>query len=67
MAAKVLGHVGDVTRFPTADHFASYAGTSPPPAQPHRQPATQHRPAHHHARPSPESRPGPRLLPAQTR
>ena len=29
IAAKVLGHVGDVTRFPTADHFASYAGTSP--------------------------------------
>jgi transposase len=29
LAAKVLGHVGDVTRFPTADHFASYAGTCP--------------------------------------
>ncbi|MFF5216777.1 transposase [Micromonospora sp. NPDC000442] len=29
IAAKVLGHVGDVTRFPTADHFASHAGTSP--------------------------------------
>lgn len=29
IAAKVLGHVGDITRFPTADHFASYAGTSP--------------------------------------
>jgi transposase len=29
IAAKILGHVGDVTRFPTADHFASYAGTSP--------------------------------------
>ena len=29
IAAKVLGNVGDVTRFPTADHFASYIGTSP--------------------------------------
>ncbi|MET8354695.1 IS110 family transposase [Micromonospora sp. NPDC005206] len=29
IAAKVLGHVGDITRFPNADHFASYAGTSP--------------------------------------
>lgn len=29
IAAKILGHVGDITRFPTADHFASYAGTSP--------------------------------------
>ena len=24
---KILGHVGDVNRFPTADHFASYTGT----------------------------------------
>ncbi len=23
MAAKILGHVGNVTRFPNADHFAS--------------------------------------------
>jgi transposase len=29
IAGKVLGHVGDITRFPTADHFASYAGTAP--------------------------------------
>ncbi|MCY1141461.1 IS110 family transposase [Actinoplanes sp. Pm04-4] len=29
IAAKILGHVGDASRFPTADHFASYAGTSP--------------------------------------
>ena len=26
---KILGHVGDITRFPTADHFASYTGTAP--------------------------------------
>ena len=29
VAVKILGHVGDVRRFPTADHFASYTGTSP--------------------------------------
>jgi transposase len=29
LAAKILGHVGDITRFPTADHFASYTGSSP--------------------------------------
>lgn len=29
IAAKILGHVGDISRFPTPDHFASYTGTSP--------------------------------------
>lgn len=29
LAAKILGHVGTITRFPTADHFASYTGTAP--------------------------------------
>jgi hypothetical protein len=29
IAGKILGHIGDVTRFPTADHLASYTGTSP--------------------------------------
>jgi transposase len=29
LAAKILGHVGDITRFPAADHFASYTGTAP--------------------------------------
>jgi transposase len=29
VAAKILGHVGDITRFPSADHLASYSGTSP--------------------------------------
>jgi transposase len=29
LAGKILGHVGDINRFPTADHFASYTGTSP--------------------------------------
>jgi transposase len=29
LAAKILGHVGDVGRFASADHFASYTGTAP--------------------------------------
>ncbi|WP_020123377.1 transposase, partial [Streptomyces canus] len=29
IAAKLLGHVGDVARFPTEHHFASYTGTAP--------------------------------------
>jgi transposase len=29
LAAKILGHVGDVTRFPSQDHFASYTATAP--------------------------------------
>jgi transposase len=29
VAAKLLGHVGDVRRFPSQDHFASYTATAP--------------------------------------
>ena len=29
LAATILGTVGDVERFPTKAHFASYAGTAP--------------------------------------
>ena len=29
LAAKILGHVGDITRFPSTSHFASYKGTAP--------------------------------------
>jgi transposase len=29
LTAKLLGHIGDIRRFPTADHFASYTGTAP--------------------------------------
>jgi transposase len=35
IAATVLGYVGDISRFPTRDHFAAYNGTNPsrcPPA-----------------------------------
>jgi transposase len=29
LAAKLLGHTGDITRFPSRDHFASDTGTDP--------------------------------------
>jgi transposase len=29
LAAKIIGTVGDVARFPTKAHFASYSGTAP--------------------------------------
>ena len=29
LAAAILAHTGNVARFPTADHYASYAGTAP--------------------------------------
>ena len=29
LAAKVLGHVGNIARFPTEHHFASYTGSAP--------------------------------------
>jgi transposase len=29
LAAKILGHTGDITRFANADRYASYAGTAP--------------------------------------
>ena len=29
LAAKILGHSGDIGRFPSADRLASYAGTAP--------------------------------------
>jgi len=29
VAAKLLGHVGDIGRFPSQDHFTSYTATAP--------------------------------------
>ncbi|MEV0668523.1 IS110 family transposase [Actinomadura luteofluorescens] len=29
LAAKVMGHVGDISHFPTEHHFASYTGSAP--------------------------------------
>ena len=76
LAAKILGHAGDVGRFPNRDHFASYTGTAPVDASSgdvrrHRlnrggNPPAQYRPAHHRGLPDPRSESRPGLLPAQT-
>ena len=29
LATKIIGQIGDISRFPSADHLASYAGTGP--------------------------------------
>ncbi|MFF7234692.1 transposase [Streptomyces sioyaensis] len=29
LAAKVIGHIGNISRFPTEHHFASYTGSAP--------------------------------------
>jgi transposase len=29
VAATLIGHTGDIDRFPTADRFAAYNGTAP--------------------------------------
>ncbi|MEU5273957.1 transposase [Streptomyces hygroscopicus] len=29
LAAKLLGHVGDISRFPAEHHFADYVGSAP--------------------------------------
>jgi hypothetical protein len=75
LAAKILGHVGDIGRFPSQDHFASYTATAPlgrlqrqpaaAPTQHRRQPPAQRRPTHHRSLPSPRPRTRPQLLPAQ--
>src|SRR5215207_568865 len=70
-AARILGDVGDITRFRSKAHFASRTGTAPSvlrptataPAVPGREPG----PAHHGDRPDPPRHRRPRLLPAQTR
>ena len=74
LAAKILGHIGDIGRFPSADRLASYAGNRthrsqqrrrhPSPTVTPRQPPTQ--PRHPPRRPHPDHppRPRPRLLPA---
>ncbi|GAB3852845.1 IS110 family RNA-guided transposase [Dactylosporangium cerinum] len=76
-AARLVGDIGDISRFATRDHFASWNGTAPIDASSgdqrrHRlsragEPAHQPGPAHHGHRPAPPRHRGPRLLPAQTR
>ena len=60
-AARLLADVGNIHRFTSRDHFASWNGTAPgrlirpaatPPALPRRQPADQPGPAHHGHRPA---------------
>ena len=56
-AAKILGLVGDVTRFPSSGHFARYTSSALPDASSgqhirhrlkhRRQPPAQHHRAHH--------------------
>jgi transposase len=75
-AARLLGDIGDISRFPTTGHFASWNGTAPidatrrrsptPPTLPCREPQNQPSPAHHGHRATPQRHPRPRLLPTQT-
>ena len=71
-AARLLVEVGDITRFPDRDHFASWNGTAPIDASSGdhvrhrlsrgRKPADQPGPAHHGHRPAPQPHRRPRLL-----
>src|ERR1700758_1571212 len=75
-AGKILGRVGDVSRFRSAAAFPSHTGTAPiggvlrrggaPPAFPRRRSPTQFLPARHGPRPSPPRYPRQGLLPAET-
>ena len=74
-AAIIIGQVGDVARFPTADRFAAYNGTAPiewssgnpspadPPALPTREPHPEPRHPHRRGHPAPAPpQPRPRVL-----
>ena len=75
-AARLLGDVGDISRFADRGHFASWNGTAPldassgdrqpPPALAGRQPPDQPGPAHHGHRPAPHDTEGRALLPTQS-
>jgi hypothetical protein len=75
VAAYLIGHTGDISRVPTAGHYAplqrhrpdrSVERTEPKaPPQPSRQPAAQPRTAHGGSDPSPQRHSGPGLLPPQ--
>ena len=76
LAAKILGHIGDIGRFPSADRLASYAGTAPIEASSgevvrHRLSRNGNRQLnnaiHLAAHPDHPPRPRTRLLPAPTR
>lgn len=73
LTALILGEVGDVRRFPSRAHFASYTGTAPIDVSSGdhvrhrrnqgRQPPTELRPAHRRPRPGTSVGAGPGLLP----
>jgi len=76
LAAKILGHTGDVGRFASADCFASYSGTAPievssgevtTPPVPERQSVDQQRAVPRRSCPDDASGARPRPLRAQTR
>jgi transposase len=78
LAATIIGAVGDVGRFPTKAHFASYSGTAPlagglqrrggtPQTFAGRQPQAQLRLAHGGGMPGPLGRAGRSLLPQEDR
>ena len=74
-AARLLVEVGDITRFPDRNHFASWTGTAPvdallrrphpASALPRREPSDQPRAAHHGGRPAAQPHRGTRLLRSQ--
>ena len=76
-AARLLVEAGDITRFPSKAHFASWErdradrcllrGPCPAPAVPRGEPADQPHAAHHGRRPAPPPHQGPRLLRPQGR
>ena len=76
LAARFLGEVGDVRRFPSKHHFAAHTGTAPlkassgqvhpPPAVPGRGPQAEPRPVHDGHGPGPPAQRRAGLLPAQT-
>jgi transposase len=76
-AARLLGDIGDITRFASRNHFASWNGTAPLDASSGdqqaastvagRQPAHQPDPAHHGCGPATTRHRRPRVLPAQAR
>lgn len=61
-AATIIGYVGDINRFPTKAHFATYNATAPleaswwqgaPPTEPEREPEAQLRDPYRRGRPDP--------------
>lgn len=77
VAALIIGHVGDVARFPSPGHFATYNRTGPdrgvqrgpqaPPPEPPGRPPAQPRPVRRRPVPDPPRHRRARLVPPQAR